>query len=50
MVTPAAKALGCLDCHGDNGCLDWQKLGYKGDPMREKFAAGSTRQEKISMK
>jgi hypothetical protein len=37
MVTPAAKALGCLYFHGDKkGCLAWQKLGYKGGPMREK--------------
>ena len=50
MVTPATKALGCLDCHGDNGRLDWQKLGYKGDPMREKFAAEENKQKNISMK
>jgi octaheme c-type cytochrome (tetrathionate reductase family) len=34
MVSPADEALGCLDCHGDNGRLDWAKLGYQGDPMR----------------
>ena len=29
----------CLDCHGDNGRMDWQALGYKGDPMdNPKFA------------
>ncbi|BCR03541.1 c-type cytochrome [Desulfuromonas versatilis] len=33
MVVPKQQALGCLDCHGDNGRLDWQKLGYPGDPM-----------------
>jgi len=33
MVSPKEKALGCLDCHGDNGRLDWQAFGYKGDPM-----------------
>ena len=48
MVTPAAKALGCLDCHGDKGCLAWQKLGYKADPMREKRAGAENKQEKIS--
>ena len=29
----------CLDCHGDNGRLDWQALGYAGDPMRVKLAS-----------
>ena len=33
MVAPADQALGCLDCHGDNGRLDWAALGYTGDPM-----------------
>ncbi len=33
MVAEADKALGCLDCHGDDGRLDWKELGYKGDPM-----------------
>jgi len=50
MVTPADKALGCLDCHGDNGRLDWQKLGYNGDPMREKLAKGKNKQDNVSMK
>ena len=35
MVSPKEKALGCLDCHGDNGRMDWKKLGYKGDPMNK---------------
>jgi len=34
MVSPKEQALGCLDCHGDNGRLDWAKLGYGGDPLR----------------
>jgi len=34
MVAEADKALGCLDCHGDEGRLDWKELGYKGDPMK----------------
>jgi octaheme c-type cytochrome (tetrathionate reductase family) len=34
MVAEADKALGCLDCHGDNARLDWKQLGYKGDPMK----------------
>jgi len=39
MVSPKEQALGCLDCHGEQGRLDWQALGYKGDPMSNpKFA------------
>ena len=33
MVTPAAKALQCRDCHGSDGRLDWLALGYKSDPL-----------------
>ena len=33
MVSPKEQALGCLDCHGDSGRLNWQALGYQGDPM-----------------
>ncbi len=33
MVQPAANALQCNDCHGPNGRLDWQALGYPGDPI-----------------
>ncbi len=36
MVSPKEDALKCLDCHGDNGRLDWKVLGYKGDPMDRK--------------
>ena len=50
MVSPADKAPGCLDCHGDKGRLDWQKLGYKGDPMRKKLAAGNYNEDAVSMK
>jgi octaheme c-type cytochrome (tetrathionate reductase family) len=50
MVTPSDKALGCLDCHGDNGRLDWQKLGYDGDPMRQKLAEGQKSTTSVSMK
>jgi hypothetical protein len=31
-VQPADKALRCPDCHGLGGRLDWQALGYEGDP------------------
>ncbi len=33
-ISPKNEALGCLDCHGDKGRLDWKGLGYSGDPMR----------------
>jgi hypothetical protein len=39
MVVPAEKALNCLDCHGDNGRMDWQALGYSGDPMLKRDAS-----------
>lgn len=33
MVQPADRALQCTDCHGEGGRLDWDALGYAGDPM-----------------
>jgi len=33
MVQPAENALQCTDCHSANGRLDWEALGYPGDPM-----------------
>ena len=33
MVTPIEEALQCDDCHGEVGRLDWQALGYPGDPI-----------------
>ena len=33
MVAPKEQALTCLECHGDNGRMNWEMLGYKGDPM-----------------
>ncbi len=33
MVQPKENALQCVDCHGENGRLDWQALGYPGDPI-----------------
>jgi octaheme c-type cytochrome (tetrathionate reductase family) len=33
MVQSADGALQCNDCHSDNGRMDWQALGYPGDPM-----------------
>lgn len=34
LVAPKEEALQCHDCHGDNGRMDWESLGYYGDPMR----------------
>ena len=36
MVSPKEDSLGCLECHGDNGRLDWQALGYQSDPLDAK--------------
>lgn len=33
MVAPKEEALNCLDCHGDNGRMDWSALGYKNNPI-----------------
>jgi octaheme c-type cytochrome (tetrathionate reductase family) len=33
MVAPTEEALQCTDCHGDGGRMDWEALGYPGDPM-----------------
>lgn len=33
MVQPKENALLCADCHSPDGRLDWQALGYPGDPM-----------------
>jgi octaheme c-type cytochrome (tetrathionate reductase family) len=33
MVQPKEAALQCTDCHGEEGRLDWEALGYPGDPM-----------------
>jgi hypothetical protein len=32
-VQPAANALQCLDCHKEDGLMDWKALGYKEDPL-----------------
>ena len=34
MVTPKGRRSTCNDCHGDAGRMDWEALGYDGDPMR----------------
>jgi len=33
MVQPAENALSCDNCHGPEGRVDWESLGYFGDPM-----------------
>ncbi|MBV6395598.1 MAG: hypothetical protein HFACDABA_01176 [Anaerolineales bacterium] len=33
MVQPKEYSLQCDACHADNGRLDWEELGYPGDPM-----------------
>ena len=33
MVQPAQNALQCESCHGESGRLDWEALGYPGDPV-----------------
>lgn len=34
MIQPAQNALKCDSCHGANGRLDWEALGYPGDPLK----------------
>ncbi len=33
MVQPKESALQCTDCHAEDGRLDWEALGYPGDPV-----------------
>ncbi len=33
MVAPVEEVLQCNDCHGEGDRLDWQALGYPGDPI-----------------
>ncbi|RPH94536.1 MAG: tetrathionate reductase family octaheme c-type cytochrome [Lysobacterales bacterium] len=44
MVAPKSRALQCTACHCEGGCLDWEALGYPGDPIkwgsRERIHAG----------
>ncbi len=37
-VSPAKEALGCMDCHGQEGRLDWKALGYKMDPLQARYS------------
>ena len=36
MLSPKEQALNCNDCHNKGTRLDWQALGYQGDPMKSK--------------
>ena len=33
MVRAATEALSCDQCHGPEGRMDWESLGYYGDPI-----------------
>ena len=35
MVATKNKALQCLACHSEDGRMDWQALGYDGDPVKQ---------------
>lgn len=32
LTQPGERALQCQDCHGEGGRMDWEALGYEGDP------------------
>lgn len=34
MVAPKEEALQCSQCHGEDSRMDWEALGYHGDPIR----------------
>lgn len=34
MVAPKEQALQCKACHCERGCIDWEAIGYPGDPMK----------------
>jgi octaheme c-type cytochrome (tetrathionate reductase family) len=34
MVAPKTEALQCQACHSDEGRMDWEALGYPGDPIK----------------
>ena len=35
MVAPKERALQCQACHAENGRMNWQALGYPGDPIKQ---------------
>jgi octaheme c-type cytochrome (tetrathionate reductase family) len=46
MVQPVENVLQCVDCHGEDGRLDWQALGYFGDPIQ--WGGRSAAQRRVS--
>ena len=34
MVAPKEQALQCKACHCERGCIDWEAIGYPGDPLK----------------
>ena len=34
MVAPKSHALQCQACHSEGGRMDWEALGYPGDPIK----------------
>jgi len=34
MVSPKSEALQCKACHSEGGRMDWEALGYPGDPIK----------------
>jgi len=34
MVAPKTEALQCQSCHAEGGRMDWEALGYPGDPIK----------------
>ena len=34
MVAPKSEALQCKACHAEGGRMDWEALGYPGDPIK----------------
>ncbi len=38
MVTSLDQTLQCRDCHGEQGRIDWDALGYPGDPLMHQIA------------
>ena len=38
MVTSLDQSLQCIDCHGEQGRIDWVALGYTGDPLMHQIA------------
>ena len=45
MVQPGERALQCADCHGEHGRMDFEALGYEGDPA---YRGGRARQGMVS--